>query len=138
MMVEARKIEMITENLKRYWLHEGKIVVFEPNGISHATVDAWHDSTLESARNCPAGQAYHELHDLRKTSLTPYSRQKALELVKALGDRSGRSAIIIAKSYEGQLIVFFVNNVFSRIPKNRPRRVFTDFQQGLKWLEGGL
>jgi hypothetical protein len=138
MMAEAQKIEMISENLKRYWLHDERIVVFEPTGISHATVDAWHDSTLESARNTPLDKPYHELHDLRKTNLTPYSRQKALELVKALGDRSGRSAIIIAKSYEGQLIGFFVNNIFSRIPKNRPRRVFTDFQQGLKWLEEGL
>jgi hypothetical protein len=134
-MIETENLELVGENLKRYTLHEGKIVVFEPNGVNRATVDAWHDKTIESAKNCPADKPYHELHDLRKTSLTPYSRQRALELVQALGDRSGRSAILIEQSYTGHLIGFFVNNIFSRIPKNRPRRVFTDFQQAVTWLE---
>lgn len=138
MFTESEKIEFISENLKRYYLANGKIVVFEPTGVNHATVDTWYNCTLESAKDCPDDTAYHELHDLRKTNLTPYSRQKALELVKALGDRSGRSAILIAKSYEGQLIGFFVNNVFNRIPKTRPRRVFTDYQQALQWLEEAL
>ena len=138
MIVDAENIEIIGGNLKRYRLHQGKIVVFEPSGVNRATVDAWHDSTIESAQNSPANDPYHELHDLRKTSLTPYSRQRAFELVQALGDRSGRSAIVIEESYTGNLIRFFVNNIFSRIPKNRPRRVFSDFQQALKWLEEAI
>ena len=138
MMTETEDIELISENLKRYRLHQGKIIVFEPTGVNRATVDAWHDSTVESARNCPAAEPYHELHDLRKTSLTPYSRQRAFELVQSLGDRLGRSAIVIEASYAGNLIGFFVSNIFSRIPKNRPRRVFTDFQQAVKWLEEAI
>jgi hypothetical protein len=121
MMTETEDIELISENLKRYRLHQGKIMVFEPTGVNRATVDAWHDSTV-----------------VRKTSLTPYSRQRAFELVQSLGDRSGRSAIVIEASYAGNLIGFFVSNIFSRIPKNRPRRVFTDFQQAVKWLEEAI
>lgn len=138
MIVDAENVEIIAGNLKRYRLHQGKITVFEPTGVNRATVDAWHDSTIESAKNCPLNEPYHELHDLRKTSLTPYSRQRAFELVQALGDRAGRSAIVIEESYGGNLIRFFVNKIFSRIPKNRPRRVFNDFQQALKWLEEAI
>lgn len=138
MIAEAENIEMVHPTLKRYYLHDGQIVVFEPQGVNRDTVNAWLKHTLETARNWSPDKPYHELHDMRQSGITRYSRQKATELTEKLGNVKGRAAVVISQTHTGQIIGFFVNNVFNRFNKTRERKVFTEFDQALAWLEEAL
>lgn len=138
MITEAQNVEFVHENLKRYYLHDGQIVVFEPDGAHRNTVDAWKDFTLETANNRPDGTDFHEIHDMRNSTITPYARHKAVELTQALGAVPGRSAIIISKSHTGQMIGFLVNNVFNRFNRTRVRKVFTEFEPAVTWVQEAL
>src|SRR5688572_6775892 len=99
--------EQIRTHLYRYWLYNTQVVVFEPIGTTRATVDVWREQVEQTAANWDKTRPYLEIHDMRQSSVTPYSRQKALELVKALSTYHGRSAIVLPASILGNIMRFF-------------------------------
>ncbi|MGB7341444.1 MAG: hypothetical protein WBC91_21285 [Phototrophicaceae bacterium] len=129
------QVEQVTDTLNQYYLHHGRVVVYEPIGARRETVDMWKENTLKIVRSWQSDQPYHEIHDMRQSTITPYAQHKATELTKELGTVAGRAAIVIEQSYTGELIGFFVNNVFNRFNKIRERRVFTNFETALAWIE---
>ncbi|MEO1287104.1 MAG: hypothetical protein AAFV93_05000 [Chloroflexota bacterium] len=138
MLDETLQITMVTDTLKQYYLNDGQIIGYEPIGVRRETVNAWKENTLTMAQNWHTGQAYHEIHDMRQSSITPYARQKALELTQALGDIEGRAAVVIAPSQTGLVIQFFVNHVFNRFNTHRERKVFTNFDDAVAWVREAL
>lgn len=132
--MEPENVEEITPHLTRGWLDNSSIVVYRPTINTRENVDAWYRITLETAQNWAKDQPYLELHDMREAVLTPYSRAKAGELVRQLAQYKGRAAIVIAQTRLGDIIGFFVNNVFSVRRGSMERKVFTSFDDALQWL----
>lgn len=132
--MDFEKTEQITPYLTRSWLDDGSIVIYSPKKSTRDNVDAWHDITLQTAETWGDDKPYLELHDMREAVLTPYSRAKASDLVRQLAKYHGRAAIVIAQTRLGDIIGFFVNNVFSIRKGSMERRVFTSIEDALQWL----
>lgn len=127
-------LEYLTPTLIRYWLFDGRVVVFKPIGTTRETVDAWFQVATETAQHWPSDRLYLELHDMRQTTVTPYSRQKAGELVKFLSSKQGRAAIVIANTRLGEIMRFIVDRVMSRTRQTIQRRTFTSMEAAITWL----
>lgn len=128
--------EQITPHLIRYWLFDKRVVVYQPNGASRETVDAWHDLVVETADQWPTDRPYLEIHDMSNSTVTPYARQRAQELVEHLNHRRGRTAIILPSSQVGrQMMSLLINITFRRWNRTMERQVFTSLQRATAWVK---
>lgn len=133
-MIEPEKVDNITPNLTRSWLDHGQIVVYHTTQTTREDIDAWYQIVQATARAWPPGKPYLAIHDVRGVIMTPYARERAKSLNRALHDVTGRSAVIIDQTRMGELIGFFVNSIFALSRGNAERRVFTTFEEALAWL----
>lgn len=129
--------EYITPHLARYYLDQGRIVVFKTTNTSRKNVDAWARITEETARSWSENQPYLELHDMREALINSYAQYRANELTTLLSDIPGRAAVLIAKNTVGDIMTRILNLVFNRGQHGRLRRVFTDYDEAVAWLRGG-
>jgi hypothetical protein len=132
-MLEPEHIEHLTPGLRRYWLMDRQIVVFEAETAYRADIDAWINGVHDVMNHWPADRPYLVLHDLRASNivLTPYARRRAQELMLASTDGPGYAAILIANSLVGHTIQWLLR--ISKMGKVQIE-VFFDYDKALNWL----
>jgi hypothetical protein len=132
-MLEPDHSETLTPGLRRYWLMDHQIVVFEAETAYRADIDAWINGVHDVMDHWPADRPYLALHDLRASNivLTPYARRRAQELMLVSTDGPGYAAILIANSLVGHTIQWLLR--ISKMGKVQ-LQVFFDRDEALNWL----
>lgn len=134
MIVQPEREEYITPDLKRYWLKDEHVVVYQPVGSNKDMVDAWFNAVLQGIRDWPDDRLYGEIHDMRRASANPGNQRVAMNLVRRMSPYHGRSAAIITESRGGKIFAYFINHVFIPFTGNIKRRVFFTIEGALDWL----
>jgi hypothetical protein len=125
--------EYINPYLRRYWLKEGRVVVYQPLPGGDM-LKLWFDSVLKGLEDCAIDKPYLEIQDMRGANSNPGNQRVAMDLLRRMAYRKGRSALIISKSPGGQMMAYFVNHVFVPFTGNIKRRVFFTMEEALEWL----
>jgi len=121
--------EQINDYVRRYWLFDGRVVVYEPRGDDRQMVDAWYDIALEVGQAWDGSKPFISIHDFREASITLYAQHRARELVSNLGQLTGHTIIVTKNDINGNLINLFVNMMSSRFQPTIKRHAFTNFHK---------
>lgn len=125
-----------TEHIRRYWLFNKRVVVYETTGYSRPIVDEWFNTVMETLKIWPpAGQSMLAIHDMRHGNLTNYVSDKAKELTKANVDVRGHSIIILPKNLYGQFMKVFVNTVIARDQPHVKRQIMTSMEDAIAYMQ---
>ncbi len=121
------------------WIFDGRIVVFRPADAARSTVDNWSQLVVDAVAAIPEGQPLLFLHDASspKVGITPYLTFKVPELSRHASHLPGRVAVVVAPSAMGQLIMLFLQNIYSK-DSHQKTRAFPAFDAALDWLVQGL
>lgn len=132
MMTTAKSVEVLHEHLRCRYLHDRQIIVFDLLSIEPEVIDLWVKATLERKFS---DAPYHVIHNVHEAVFTAYARKKAIQLAHELGRTQGRNAYIFPRSTSRHLMRFFVSVILNRFNKTRKRKIFTEFDKALKWIE---
>lgn len=116
--------QWVTENVLRYWLYDKRVVVYEPQGFDRQTTDEWYNTVSETLANWDKDKPMIAVHDMRKATLTPYTRHRASQLTKENKHLHGHSIIVIPDTLIGNFMKIFLNTVLSRVQPNIQRHMF--------------
>lgn len=132
--------EVDTEDLgfgnQRYWLDDKQIVVIRGGGnMTHAAVDAWAKSMLDTIHNFPDGEGVYMILDITHPNqgFTPYARVKTEEIYRQVGQRKIYCAIVLRNSIIAPIITAFIR-YFGRQRLNIFQQVFTEHEAAISWL----
>jgi hypothetical protein len=137
-MAEKYQLEedkWITEHIRRYWLFNKRVVVYQPTGVSRQIVDEWFDTVMETLAHWPEGQTMLAIHDMRAATLTPYVRARSQELTRKNAHLQGHSLIVLPKNLYGEFIRIFVNTVITRDQPHIKRLVMTSLDDAVAYMQ---
>jgi hypothetical protein len=129
--------EELTPGLTRQWLIDEQIVVFKATAATRHVTDTWIGSVKDVMQKWPKNRPYLVIHDFRHHNIafTPYARSRAEELVRVPIGVPGYAAIIVPKSFVGQIIKLFMRTQKSVGIENR---LYFEFDEGLSWLKSKI
>lgn len=133
MTLQPEREEYINPYLKRYWLKEGQVVVYQPMPGGEM-LQVWFDTVLQGLRDWPPDKPYLEIQDMREASTNPGSQRVAMNLLRQMAYRKGRSATLLSRLPRGRIIAYFINHIFVPFTGNIERRVFFTTEEALEWL----
>jgi hypothetical protein len=127
----------LTPGLTRQWLLDEQIVVFKATAVTRLVTDTWIDTVKDVMRKWPKDRPYLVIHDFRHQNIafTPYARSRAEELVRIPISVPGYAAIIVPKSFVGQIIRLFMRTQKSVGIENR---LYFEYHEGLSWLKSKI
>jgi hypothetical protein len=117
------------------WLHDGKIGLFTFSVMTQASLDAWKQIFANWQKSLESPEPVYILFDV--TSLFTTSPQlwvSSLRIAYGIQHLRGATAFVIADSPMAQLASLLVKQVNLRSTK-RQRRLFSDRQTAIEWLE---
>lgn len=126
-------VESVGAGVTRSWMLDRHIVVFRTPAASRAVVDAWIDSVKQTMIEWPKDQVYLALHDMssKAMALTPYARDRALELIPLSTGLSGYAALIVPPTFVSHVIRMYLRAQRSQGNENQ---LFFSINAGLAWL----
>jgi hypothetical protein len=129
--------EELTPGLTRQWLLDEQIIVFKATAATRHVTDIWIDSVKDVMLKWPKNRPYLVIHDFRHQNIafTPYARSRAEELIRVPISVPGYAAIIIPKSFVGQIIKLFMRTQKSFGIENR---LYFNYDEGLSWLKSKI
>ena len=131
--------EWVTKNVRRYWLFEKQVVVYEVTGFTRPIVDEWYDTVSSTLQTWPPeNQMMIAIHDLRAASLTPYTRHKSQQLAQENNHLFGYSVIVIPNTLYtlfGNFMQIFLNTVLSRTQPKITRHICTSMEDAVAYVE---
>lgn len=125
----------VTEHVRRYWLFDKRVVVYQPTGVSRPIVDEWFNTVMDTMAAWPEGQTLLAIHDMRAATLTPYVRFKSQELTHRNAHFHGHSIIVLPNNLYGEFMRIFVNTVIARDQPFVKRIVQTSFDESVAYMQ---
>jgi hypothetical protein len=135
----SQSVEQLHPHVTRFWMDKGRIVCYTITSVSRAAIDVWADSSLALIMEWPADQPYLAIHDFSEATLTPYVRKRAEDIVSQIPKHfTGRSAVIMPRSFINQLIRLFVT--VDLVNRNRvvDRQVFFRIEEASQWVKKAI
>jgi hypothetical protein len=133
MPLQPEREEYLNPYLRRYWLKEGRVIVYQPIPGGDM-LKVWFNAVLQGVQEWDTDKPYLEIQDMRGANANPGNQRVAMDLMRRMAYRWGRSAVLISKSPRGQIFAYFVNHVFVPFMGNIKRRVFFTMEEALEWL----
>ena len=127
-------VEQLTSGLTFQRLYHGQIMAFRFIDQSRSSVDAWTERASAEAQAIPADKISVGMYDFsgcRYFSMSPYIRQRALEMSRRFKDVEGFSAVVVPKTPAMQLAALFLRLLKIKIQT----RIFFTYEEGLYWLK---
>ena len=133
-LLEPSPVEQISPGLTRQWICDRQIVIFKITSVSREVVDSWIDTVKVTMENWPGNRPYLAIHDMTsdKVSLTPYARARVQELIPLSAKAPGYAAIVLPKTFVGQIIRLFMRTQRSQGNRNE---IFFTVESALDWLK---
>jgi hypothetical protein len=125
----------VTEHVRRYWLFDKRVVVYQPTGVSRPIVDEWFATVMETLQAWPENQTMLAIHDMRAATLTPYVRARSQELTRKNAHVRGHSLIVLPKNLYGEFIRIFINTVITRDQPHIKRVVMTSLDEAIAYMQ---
>src|SRR5512135_3390753 len=102
----ASVVERLAPGLTFQRLYHGQIMDFRFTDQSRGTVDAWTERATAEAQAIPPDKMTVGMYDFsgcKYFSVSPYLRQRALEMSRQFKDMEGFSAVVVPKTPAMQL-----------------------------------
>ena len=134
---EGSLIEQLTPGLTFQRVSHNKIMVFTFKDVSQATIGAWADRVIAEGATVKPGEVTYAMMDYSMCArfhLTPYFRQRSVELSKQLKDVSGYTAVVLPKTplMQASVLLMRMLTIASQI------RIFFVPQEALSWLKQNI
>jgi DNA-binding SARP family transcriptional activator len=116
-------------------LSSGQLLAYTFRDVSQASVDLWAETTLDALRAWTANHPYFLMTDFsdKKWGPTPYSRERAQEILNCRPDLRGYYAIVMPhNSFAGHMMQLFLRG---QAYPNISIRSFFNREAGLGWLQ---
>ena len=99
-------VQNLGNNITKEWLLDGPILVFTGQEATRLAVDTWADALKAELLSWPQNTPLHVINDFSspRSSLTPYAKSKADELIKLRPDTFGYTGLVIQANFAGRLI----------------------------------
>jgi len=131
---EASAIEQIAPGLTFQRLYCGQIMAFRFTDQSRGSVDAWTERCIAEAMAIPEGKlsiAIHDFSQCKYFSMSPYIRQRSLEMSRRFGHLEGFAVVVVPRTPVMQLAALFLRLLKIKIQT----RLFFTYEEGLYWLK---
>ncbi len=125
-------------HLTRTFLSDERIVAFTISSMNRATLDKWAAAAAFELEHWNENLPFLNLQDFsacQNFSFTPYLRQKSEEITTGRPDKIGRTAVVIQKSLNSQIVRMFL---LAKKDMYRQRQIFFKREDALRWLEDWL
>lgn len=133
--MEKLDLEERGHGIKRYWLVDKRIVVYELFGSTPPKVDTWVQEVHDTVAQWPEGRPYLGIHHCNiGVTVTPYVRRQAFILAEQYAHLNGRSAVVVSDNLASKVFGFFVNQNLNRIQAVLQRRMFYQLEDAVGWL----
>jgi hypothetical protein len=124
-----------TQSVTLEWINDHRIAFFTLPDVSRSTLDLWTDMIIQLIKDWPADKTYCALHDVSRpgAGLTPYMRQKIMEIDRQSDHLRGRVAFISPKTFVSQIAKLYIQQT----SRNRPlsSAIFFSQAEAIAWLE---
>ena len=128
--------QAIIPTVRRGWLYDNKIVLYQTEGHEPETVDAWANSVWQDINVWHSDRHFSALHDFRNSGFSVYARERAQEITFNLPPRlEGYVAVVIADTIVGRTLGKTAKFLMRRHQNTMKIQIFTDFDEALNWLE---
>ena len=120
------------------WLHDGQMVYVTLNNSHRKAIETWFRTVEAIGQTWDPEQKYMAAYNLTSVGLTPYFRQRSLDMAQVVRHLRGCYAIIISSSDPVSSVTrtYFEHNI-SRASA-RVGQVFETDEEALAWLESQL
>ena len=131
------QVQEISPSLSIEWLLNRQIVLVTLKDMSRGTVNLWVDSVSPIMRDWPRSQSFRLIYNAAdpRVALTPYLRTKLAEFNQFSGGLEGRVALILAKSFVGQMTQLFLRT--QRHP-GIETRIFFSYDEAFAWVSANI
>jgi hypothetical protein len=131
--LETAPVEEIAPGFKVKRLFDRRILYVIAETSHRAVVDSWTEFMSSVITNWPDDRTYLAVQDLSspKFSITPYVRARASETYEVRPALKGRVALILPKTFVGQMIQMFIRG---EKRNHFETRYFGSSQEALLWL----
>jgi hypothetical protein len=128
-------VEEIAPGIICEWLHNRAIAAYVVRNVARTSVDAWLRHIKKRMMDWPLNRPYLVLQDLCDPNVgpTPYVRERTQEIGTWRPELSTHVALILPRTFQGQLIQFFV-----QARRDPVARIFFSRTEGLAWLQSYL
>lgn len=135
----SQTVEQLHPNVTRFWMYRGQIVCYTITSVSRPAIDTWANASLELIKEWSPDQPYLAIHDFSEATLTPYIRKRAEEVVLQIPKHyTGRSAVIMPRTFVNQLIRLFVTVDLVNKNKVIDRQVFFRIEEAVEWVKKAI
>jgi hypothetical protein len=120
------------------WLNDGRMVYLSLNNCQRTAIETWFKAVEAIGQTWNPELKYMAAYNLTGVGLTPYFRQRSLDMAQVVRHLQGCYAIIISKSDPVSSVTrtYFEHNI-SRASA-RVGQVFETDEEALAWLESEL
>ncbi len=133
----AAPAEHVAPGFSFKWLYDRRLLYVIGDSSSRADIDAWYQFMASVIKDWPEDRIYLAVQDLSspKFTLTPYARARASDTYKVRPALKGRVALILPKTFVGQLIRLFIHG---ERRNHFETRFFVTQSDALAWLAQDL
>ena len=134
---ELANHETFDYDIERYTLHNQQISVVIATGMeTREALNLSSQIVTETIRNFPETGVAYILYDAsRAKSVTPYARQKALDLLRNVEpNRDLYLAIVFANSWMSTLMSAFISQISRMVSSHIRIKLFSNYDAAAQWL----
>lgn len=131
-MNQTYHTEDLGQGIARVRLTDEPLVIFSIENTHRSSVDTWVNAVKQTLDSFPPGASCYMLHVVSpRGALTPYARERAMEVLYHRVDMKACVGVVVANNLMGHVIKIFAEN---QRPANLETRVFFSQDDGLAWL----
>jgi hypothetical protein len=111
--LELSDVEMLHPDLQYQTAFGGRAHIYVARNAARPTVDAWFAKVIENHAQQNPSKVLVSLYDFSAPgcNMTPYARQKNLELARTTGDKPSWVVIVLQKGLMTQVVRLFLNSL---------------------------
>jgi hypothetical protein len=128
-------VRELGNNITQEWIVDGPILIFTGQEATRIAVDTWMNAFKNVLEVWPKDKFLHVINDFSspRSSLTPYAKAKADEIIKQYPAIFGYTGIVIQENFAGRLIRIWYG-IESSFLKGQTR-VFYKRADALEWIK---
>ncbi len=133
------RYQPIISTFKRAVLFNDELIIYQADGHSRETIDAWANTVWQDIQAWSDDHPYAVLHDFRNSGFSNYARERGQEISIHLPEHiHGYVAVVVADSIVGRSLGKAVQFIMHRHQHRLDTQIFMDFDEALNWLESQL
>ena len=128
------EVEYLSPSVQQQWLYNRQILSFMIQDVTRQSVDIWIKGIMRAGAKWNPEKPFLIYYELQAVPLTPYLRQRAIEITKMSMHLHGRTATVLPQHLGAPLLRIFMEYDLRRIRSNIVQRVFYKRDYAMEWL----